>query len=177
MYHVDSTRRIITAYDFDAGAGVVGPGRVFVSDEAEPGIPDGVTVDAEGYVWNCKWAGGRIVRYAPDGTIDRVVPLPVPRPTRCAFVGDDLETLAMTSARIGLDAAALADAPLSRSACCCSTPTPAACPPRPSRGDHQSWTVPSCKRLTGRYAAWYGYRAGLVESSSTPRPGSSPGCR
>ena len=48
-------------------AGVVGPGRVFVSDEADPWFPDGVTVDAEGYVWNCKWAGGRIVRYAPDG--------------------------------------------------------------------------------------------------------------
>ena len=72
-----------------------------------------MTVDAEGFVWNCKWAGGRIVRYAPDGTVDRVVTVPVPRPTRCAFVGADLATLAVTSARIGLDAAALAEAPLS----------------------------------------------------------------
>ena len=69
---------------------MIGPSRVFVSDEAEDWYPDGVTVDAEGFVWNCKWAGGRIVRYAPDGTVDRVVPLPVPRPTRCAFVGPDL---------------------------------------------------------------------------------------
>jgi sugar lactone lactonase YvrE len=57
--------------------------------------------------------GGRVVRYAPDGTVDRVLHLPVPRPTRCAFVGPDLATLAVTSARAGLDARTLSDAPLS----------------------------------------------------------------
>jgi sugar lactone lactonase YvrE len=113
LYHVDSTRRVIRAYDFDAEEGVVGAGRVFVSDEAESWFPDGVTVDAEGFVWNCKWDGGRVVRYAPDGRVDRVLMLPVPRPTRCAFVGPDLATLAVTSASIGLDAIALAAAPLS----------------------------------------------------------------
>jgi sugar lactone lactonase YvrE len=113
LYHVDSTRRVIRAYEFDPVAGAVGPGRVFVSDEDEVWCPDGVTVDSDGFVWNCKWDGGRIVRYAPDGGVDRVVPLPVPRPTRCAFVGPDLTALAVTSARIGLDAAALAEAPLS----------------------------------------------------------------
>jgi sugar lactone lactonase YvrE len=113
VYHVDSTRRLIRAHDFDPDAGTVGPGRVFVSDEGSDWYPDGVTVDADGFVWNCKWAGGRIVRYAPDGTVDRVLHLPVPRPTRCAFAGPDLTTLAVTSARVGLDAAALADAPRS----------------------------------------------------------------
>jgi sugar lactone lactonase YvrE len=113
MYHVDSTRRLIRAYDVDPATGALGPPRVFVSDERSDWYPDGVTVDAEGFVWNCKWAGGRIVRYAPDGTVDRVVTVPVPRPTRCAFVGADLATLAVTSARIGLGAAALAEAPLS----------------------------------------------------------------
>jgi sugar lactone lactonase YvrE len=88
---------------------------VFVSDEATDWYPDGVTVDAEGYVWNCKWNGGRIVRYAPDGSVDRVVPVPVPRPTRCAFVGPDLSLLAVTSARVGMSAEALAAAPLSGS--------------------------------------------------------------
>jgi sugar lactone lactonase YvrE len=115
MYHVDSTRRCITAYEFDAPSGTVGPGRVFASDEAGDWFPDGVTVDADGYVWNCKWNGGRIVRYAPDGSVDRVVPLPVPRPTRCAFVGPELNLLAVTSARVGMTAAALAAAPLSGS--------------------------------------------------------------
>jgi sugar lactone lactonase YvrE len=113
MYHVDSTRRRITAYEFDPATGAVGSGRLFVSDEAETWYPDGVTVDAEGFVWNCKWDGGRIVRYAPDGSVDRVVFLPVPRPTRCAFVGSDLSLLAVTSARIGLSAEALAAAPAS----------------------------------------------------------------
>jgi sugar lactone lactonase YvrE len=110
MYHVDSTRQRITAYDFDVDSGTVGAGRVFVSDEGMPWYPDGVTVDAEGFIWNCKWNGSRIVRYAPDGTVDRVVPLPVPRPTRCAFVGPDLELLAVTSAHMGMTEA---DAPLS----------------------------------------------------------------
>ena len=113
LYHVDSTVRQIRAYEFDPEAGVVGPGRLFVSDVDQPWCPDGVTVDAEGFIWNCKWDGGRIVRYAPDGTVDRVVRLPVPRPTRCAFVGPDLSALAVTSARVGLDQAALEAAPLS----------------------------------------------------------------
>jgi sugar lactone lactonase YvrE len=113
LYHVDSTRRLVRAYEFDPDAGVVGPGRVFVSDEDQPWFPDGVTVDAEGFVWNCKWDGGRIVRYAPDGGVDRVIPVPVPRPTRCAFVGADLSALAVTSARIGLDDATLTRFPLS----------------------------------------------------------------
>ncbi|MBG0569027.1 SMP-30/gluconolactonase/LRE family protein [Actinoplanes aureus] len=102
LYHVDSARRLITAYDFDGPAGTVGAGRTFVSDEGEDWFPDGVTVDAEGFVWNCKWDGARIVRYSPDGSVDRVLHVPVPRPTRCAFAGDDLSVLAVTTARIGL---------------------------------------------------------------------------
>jgi sugar lactone lactonase YvrE len=101
MYHVDSTRRVIHAYECDPVTGAVGPPRVFASDAAETWFPDGVTVDAEGFIWNCKWDGGRLVRYAPDGTVDRVLILPVPRPTRCAFIGPDLAMLAVTSARGG----------------------------------------------------------------------------
>src|SRR6185295_15796367 len=97
----------------DPDTGLVGAGRVFVSDEDQDWYPDGVTVDAEGFIWNCKWAGGRVIRYAPDGTVDRVTMLPVPRPTRRAFVGADLTQLAITSARIGLTEAELAAAPLS----------------------------------------------------------------
>jgi sugar lactone lactonase YvrE len=86
---------------------------VFVSDEDQPWYPDGVTVDAEGFVWNCKWGGSRVVRYAPDGAVDRVITLPVPRPTRCAFVGPDLSALAVTSARYGMAPADLTEYPLS----------------------------------------------------------------
>ncbi|WP_345121860.1 SMP-30/gluconolactonase/LRE family protein [Dactylosporangium darangshiense] len=113
MYHVDSTRQVVRAHPFDPDTGEAGPGSVFVDDTGTGWYPDGVTVDAEGYVWNCKWAGGRIVRYAPDGTVDRELLLPVPRPTRCAFIGPDLALLAVTSARMGLTDAELAAAPLS----------------------------------------------------------------
>ncbi|MFD0577439.1 SMP-30/gluconolactonase/LRE family protein [Dactylosporangium darangshiense] len=64
MYHVDSTRQVVRAHPFDPDTGEAGPGSVFVDDTGTGWYPDGVTVDAEGYVWNCKWAGGRIVRYA-----------------------------------------------------------------------------------------------------------------
>jgi sugar lactone lactonase YvrE len=113
LYHVDSARQRIRAYDFDPTVGVVGTGRVFVSDEAHPWYPDGVTVDAEGYLWNCKWGGSRIVRYAPDGSVDREILLPVPRPTRCAFVGPGLDALAVTSATYRMTPQEVAAAPLS----------------------------------------------------------------
>ncbi|MDG4825254.1 SMP-30/gluconolactonase/LRE family protein [Asanoa sp. WMMD1127] len=107
LYHVDSTVRLIRAYPVSP-SGDVGPGRVFMSDVDHDWFPDGVTVDAQGYVWNCKFGGARIVRYAPDGTVDRVVPLPVANPTRCAFVGPHLDQLAVTSARVGGDPSPLA---------------------------------------------------------------------
>ncbi|GAB1823450.1 SMP-30/gluconolactonase/LRE family protein [Herbidospora sp. RD11066] len=90
VYHVDSTTRRITAY-------TEGEGRIFATDD--DCYPDGLAVDAEGGVWNCKWNGSRIVRYAPDGTIDRILKVPVERPTRCAFAGPDLDVLAITTAR------------------------------------------------------------------------------
>jgi sugar lactone lactonase YvrE len=113
LYHVDSTRQRVRAYPFDPATGEVGEGRVFADDTGTGWYPDGVTVDAAGYVWNCKWAGSKIVRYAPDGAVDREIHLPVPRPTRCAFVGPDLSVLAVTTARIGMSEAELAAAPLS----------------------------------------------------------------
>ncbi|SNT60272.1 Sugar lactone lactonase YvrE [Asanoa hainanensis] len=107
MYHVDSTIRQIRKYLVSPNGGV-GEAQPFVSDVDHPWFPDGVTVDAEGFVWNCKFGGSRIVRYAPDGSVDRVVPVPVAKPTRCAFVGPGLDVLAVTSARVGGDPAPLA---------------------------------------------------------------------
>ena len=77
------------------------------------GIPDGLTVDAEGHVWSAHWDGWCITRYDPDGKVDRVINLPVPRPTSCVFGGPDFGTLYVTSARIRLSAQQLAEAPLS----------------------------------------------------------------
>ncbi len=97
MYHTDSLVRTIFAYDFDAERGGLSGRRVFAED---PGtcVPDGLTVDAEGFVWAAKWDGGVVVRYAPDGSVAARLELPVCRPTSCMFVGDRLDTLAVTSA-------------------------------------------------------------------------------
>jgi sugar lactone lactonase YvrE len=66
------------------------------------GLPDGSALDVEGYLWNCRVGGGCVVRFSPDGTVDRVVELPCSAPTSCAFGGEDLRTLHVTSARFGL---------------------------------------------------------------------------
>jgi sugar lactone lactonase YvrE len=115
FYFTDSVRRRIYAYDFDRAAGAIANRRVFAAIADDAGFPDGLCVDADGYVWSAHWDGWRVTRYAPDGRIAEVLPMPVPRPTSCAFGGADLATLFVTSARVGLDAASLARAPLSGS--------------------------------------------------------------
>jgi sugar lactone lactonase YvrE len=111
FYFADTRRLAIWAFDFDIAEGRIANRRVFADTSGHPGRPDGATVDAEGFLWSAEIMGGRLVRYAPDGRIDRVVPVPVPRPTSCAFGGEGLETLFVTSMSIGLDEAALAEAP------------------------------------------------------------------
>jgi sugar lactone lactonase YvrE len=103
----------IYAYDFDPAAGTVANRRLFAKvDTAEHGHPDGSTIDAEGFLWNCRWDGGRIIRWAPDGRIDRIVELPCRRVTSCTFGGPDLDVLYVTTVRYGLTEAELADQPL-----------------------------------------------------------------
>ena len=98
MYFADTPERTIWAYDYDASPGApLGERRMFNDGEDQPGRPDGSTVDAEGYVWNAQVFGGRVVRYAPDGRVDRVVTLPVSHPTSVCFGGEDLEVLYVTS--------------------------------------------------------------------------------
>ena len=79
------------------------------------GNPDGSAVDAEGYLWNAHWGSWRIVRYAPDGSVDRVIEVPVEQPSSCAFGGPDMTTLFITSAREYLSEEALAKQPLAGS--------------------------------------------------------------
>jgi xylono-1,5-lactonase len=113
MYFTDTFERAIYAYDFDLATGEPGARRLFARVPEGQGYPDGLTVDAEDHVWGAHWDGSRITRYRPDGTVERVVPMPVPRCTSCCFGGPDLTTLFVTSAAIGLDAAVLERAPLS----------------------------------------------------------------
>ena len=98
FYFADTLRRTIFAYDFDGDSGTIANRRVLTDCADQPGTPDGSTVDAEGYLWNAQWDGWRLVRYAPDGRVDRIVALPVQKPTSCMFGGPDLSTLYVTSA-------------------------------------------------------------------------------
>jgi len=111
FYHTDSGRNTIYVYDIDMPTGELSRKRVFANCPADQGVPDGLTVDAQGYVWSAQWDGSCIIRYDPLGNIERRINLPVPRPTSCTFGGADCRTLYVTSARTGLDADTLALAP------------------------------------------------------------------
>jgi hypothetical protein len=93
MYHTESFRYAVFAYDFDGAMGAIANRRAFVQlDPGDGEFPDGLTVDAEGFVWSGHVGKGRIVRYDPTGRAERQVQLPVTRGTSCMFGG-------MTSAR------------------------------------------------------------------------------
>ncbi len=112
MYFADSHVRTIFAYDYDLDAGTIGPRRVFAETSAHPGVPDGASVDSDGFLWSAQFDGGCLMRYAPDGSLERTLPLPVSRPTACAFGGGDLRTLYVTTARFRLAPEQLAAEPL-----------------------------------------------------------------
>lgn len=112
MYTSDSWRRRIYKHEFDGERGVVSPPEVFAVIEENAGVPDGAAIDEEDHLWSVHFDGWRIVRYRPDGMVDRVIPLPVQRPTSCAFGGERGETLYVTSARVRLTAAELREQPL-----------------------------------------------------------------
>jgi len=112
LYFTDTRLGAIEQADYDPATGEIGPWRRFAAADAAPGRPDGATVDADGYLWNARYQGGCLARFAPDGRLDRLIDLPVSQPTSCAFGGPDLRTLYVTTARQKLSPEALADEPL-----------------------------------------------------------------
>lgn len=101
MYYIDSPTRRVDVFDHEDGH--VSGRRSFVEIEEGAGFPDGLTVDADGCVWVALWDGGAVRRYTPGGELDRVISLPTPRVTACAFGGADLTDLYITTARVGLN--------------------------------------------------------------------------
>jgi L-arabinonolactonase len=88
-----------SVHDYDIDSGVPSNRQVFATFDNQPGTPDGSCVDADGCLWNAQWNGSRVVRYTPSGRIDRVIEMPVHKPTCLAFGGAKLDTLYITSAR------------------------------------------------------------------------------
>ena len=100
MYLADSMTTQIDAFDFDLKQGLISNRRLFANFER--GVPDGSSIDNEGFLWNARWGAGCLVRFDPNGKVDRVIELPVTQPSSCSFGGHNLETLYVTSARMGL---------------------------------------------------------------------------
>ena len=110
LYHNDSGRQL--TYAFDLGPdGEAANRRILASYGEGDGYPDGMTVDSEGCLWIAFWDGWCLRRLSPDGEIVETLKVPVQRPTSCAFGGPDLDRLFVTSARVGLDEAALESQP------------------------------------------------------------------
>ena len=113
MYYCDSAARRIECCDLDPITGALSNQRIFATLDPASGEPDGSVIDADGYLWNAGWGGYRVVRYAPDGSVERIVAVPVQQPSCVAFGGADLSSLYVTSARIGLAQSLLDERPAS----------------------------------------------------------------
>lgn len=98
FYFGDSIANTISSFDFNMETGAISGEQPFL-DGYELGAPDGSTIDEEGFLWNTRPGAGALIRVAPDGRVDQIVPLPVSHPTTCTFGGRDLRTLYITSAR------------------------------------------------------------------------------
>lgn len=98
LYFSDTWTGQIWAYDYETTTGNVSNRRTFAMvDTSGGGAADGATVDAEGYLWQALVYGGKIIRYAPDGTVDRIIETPVLKVTSLAFGGPNMDTLYVTS--------------------------------------------------------------------------------
>ncbi len=111
LYFADTLAGVITQFEWNPQDGHLANPRVFARPN-EHGHPDGSALDAEGCLWNARWGGSCLIRYRPDGSVDRVVPVPVTNPTSCVFGGPDLRTLYVTSAYSGLTPAQREQNPL-----------------------------------------------------------------
>jgi sugar lactone lactonase YvrE len=111
MYYADSATGRVDRFDFDLETGAIAGRRPFVEVPQDEGEPDGLTVDADGCVWVAIWGAGSVRRYAPSGELVAELGFPVTLVTSCAFGGEDLDELYVTTARYDLDAEELARQP------------------------------------------------------------------
>lgn len=100
LYFTDSYDHVIYAYDVDADTGELSNKRTFVKVPREAGLPDGMTVDAEGNVWSALWFGSRVVCYDPDGKVKTAIELPIRQVASVMFGGRDLDELYITSSSV-----------------------------------------------------------------------------
>jgi sugar lactone lactonase YvrE len=98
MYYTDSGKREIYLFDYDRSTGALTNQRLFQRTPEDEGVPDGMTVDAEGYIWSARWDGGCLVRCAPDGTEERRIHFPAKKVSSVTFGGETYEDMYVTTA-------------------------------------------------------------------------------
>ena len=127
MYHVDTATRCVFAFDYEPGTTRIDGRRVAIEIPEGQGLPDGIALDAEGMLWIALWGGSSVARWNPrtGRELERIM-VPATQVSSCAFGGDRLDTLFITTARDGLDDAELARQPLAGSLFACTTSTVAA---------------------------------------------------
>lgn len=103
LYFGDSHTNRIYAYDYDVATGEISGRRLFADTSRIPGVADGASVDAHGYLWNARFGGGCLIRLAPDGSLDQTVDMPVTQPSHVTFGGASLKTMYVTTARFRLE--------------------------------------------------------------------------
>ncbi len=109
MYYCNSPDRTIRCCDYDPVTGAISGDRVFAAVPGEAGEPDGSCIDADGYLWNAQWGAAIVVRYAPDGTVDRILDTPALQPSCVAIGGPGFDQLFVTSARVDIAEPAVHD--------------------------------------------------------------------
>ncbi|MDB5075992.1 MAG: putative Membrane Associated Protein [Chloroflexi bacterium] len=111
MYYIDTPTRGVDVFDFDLDTCEIANRRRLITVQPEYGMPDGMTVDAEGYLWVAMWGGWAVRRYTPDGRLDRTISVEASQVTSVAFGGPDYTDLFITSAARGVSAAEAATQP------------------------------------------------------------------
>lgn len=103
MYLSDShiSRQLVWAFDYDIDCGIPSRQRVFVDMNVHPGRPDGAAMDVDGCYWVCANDGAFLLRFTPEGSLDRTIALPMKKPSMCTFGGPDMDQLLVTSISAG----------------------------------------------------------------------------
>jgi len=113
FYYIDTPTREVRAFDYDIESGAIANSRVAVYVHESLGWPDGMTSDTQGNLWIAMWGGAQVTKWDPNtGKLLEQFPVPALNISSCIFGGKDLNELYITSARKGLDEAALARYPL-----------------------------------------------------------------
>ncbi|MCR8657472.1 SMP-30/gluconolactonase/LRE family protein [Paenibacillus endoradicis] len=112
LYFIDTPTRNVVAFDYELETGHISNRRVVVQIPDHLGFPDGMTIDAEGMLWVAHWGGWCVTRWNPlNGQLLQTVPVPASQVTSCTFGGTDLDTLYITTARVGLSEEELSKQP------------------------------------------------------------------